>query len=227
MTFKIIEDSYESLICIAYEVFINDFNSTLMVINPSKSYANFTRLSKITGVLAKDKPNLILKYFYIEKEIESIKKMFINNNRISKGVINLIVQESLLNSGTDLSFSTAKRYTSSFKLLTNTDLLIHTGPNLLTYMVSYEILQEKEAKLKSLNNKELNKYISELKDEYLMAKVEFCSIIDEEIRNEVLEEQESLVNYITEQNAKALLQSKTSLKTRNWIYNRLKDLGND
>ncbi len=229
MIVSLLEDTYESIVSTAYETLINDVEATLIVINPNKSYANFTRLSKIAGVFGKENSNLTLKYFYIEKEIESIKRQFEGKggNRISRGIVNLIVQENFLQKGADLSYLSASRYTSSFRLLSYFDLFMHTGPSLQTQMTSYESLQEKEKSLKALNNKELNKYIAELKEEYLMAKVEFSSIVDEDIRNEVLDSQEDLINLMIKQDAKGLLQNETPLKVRNWIYNKLRELGND
>jgi len=213
----------------AYETLINEVDATLIVINPNKAYANFTRLSKIAGVFGKENFSLELKYFYIEKEIESIKRQFEGkgSNRISRGIVSLIIQENLLQKGADLSYLNASRYTSSFRLLSYFDLFMHTGPNLQTQMTSYDELQGMEQSLKALNNKELNKYIAELKEEYLMAKVEFSSMIEQDIRHEVLESQQDLINLMIKQDAKGLLKNETPLKVRNWIYNKLRELGND
>jgi hypothetical protein len=227
---NLLEDTYESIVSTAYELLVNPVEATVIVINPNKSYANFTRLSKIAGIFGKENPKLTLKYFYIEKEIESLKKQFqskSNDKRLSRSLVNLVIQEELSAGNADLSYTSAERYTSSFRILTYFDLFLHTGPSLKTFMSDYDGLEQKEKSLKSLNNKELNEYIVELREEYLMAKVEFSSTIDQEIRYEVLDAQQRLINLIIKQDINGLLQNETPLNARNWIYNKLRELGND
>lgn len=254
----ILEDTYESFIrCLHSLIYNRGVHKTHVVRFKKNDGVNYKRLTEVVTLMSEvsknDGVNISLYesfYILLDKHLQELSATALVNQQneifFSKKLLDVILASrtrSMYLEARPIELATYERFTSSHRLLSETDLLFDANTVIKTSISNPDNLQKcensieqyfavKEGHRNPLGEK-FSKLVKQYKEEYLMSRVAFAEIIPTEnldIKNAIIEQNEDFVraffDFSNHKNIKYVYRQKFNNDAKEWMLNRLEHLQN-